>query len=391
MRRLFCLLIALSVSMPVLPAQKKPKRAKNVILFLADAGGIPTLNAASILGYNAPLKLFVQSWPHIGLSDTTPTARWVSDSAAGMTALVTGHKTFNGVISQAPDGERGKKDGTELKTILEYAEEKGLATGVVSNMAITDATPAACYAHSDDRGKWGEIFLQLFSPKYGDGVDLLIGGGRKRIFEQVAKLGQDIEKVSAEKKRPVMASLSDLKEGDTRGLVVMDEPFSLEEAAKKALAGLSKNKKGYFLMIEWDAHTDKPKDGLSRLVEFDKVMKQIASQVNLEETLLVFTADHSFDLRVVSGGPDSEILKGLDGWKPDPLAPRSMRLSHVRMDNTHTGEEVLVAAMGVGAEKVRGFMPNTEIFRIMMAAYGWPETGKIVSQKSTSVAVQKGN
>jgi alkaline phosphatase len=391
MRQLLCLLIALSVSMPVLPAQKKPKRAKNIILLIADAGGIPTLNAASIYGYNAPLKLFIQSWQNMGLSDTTPAGRWVSDSAAGMTAIVTGQKTFNGVISQAPDGERGKRDGTELKTILEYAEEKGLATGVVSNMAITDATPAACYSHSNDRANWGEIFLELFTPKYGDGVDLLIGGGRKRIYEEAVKIGKNIDEVAAVKKRPVMSDLGELKEGETRGLVVMDQPFPLEEAARKALAGLSKNKKGYFLMIEWDAHTNNPKTGLSRVVEFDKVIKQIASQVNLDETLLIFTADHSFDFRVVSGGPDSEILKGLDQWKADPANPRSMRLSHIRMENTHTGEEVLVAAMGAGAERVRGFMPNTEIFHIMMAAYGWPESTKIVSQKSTAAGNQKGN
>jgi alkaline phosphatase len=46
------------------------QKAKNIILFLADAGGIPTVNAASILGYGEPQKLFVQSWKHLGLSDT---------------------------------------------------------------------------------------------------------------------------------------------------------------------------------------------------------------------------------------------------------------------------------------------------------------------------------
>ena len=42
------------------------------------------------------------------------------------------------------------------------------------------------------------------------------------------------------------------------------------------------------------------------------------------------------------------------------------------MDNGHTGEEVLVAAQGPGAERVRGYMANTDMFRVMMAAYGWP-------------------
>jgi alkaline phosphatase len=77
--------------------------AKNVILFLADAAGIPTVSAASLHGYDAPQKLYVQGWPHIALSDTSAANRWVTDSAAGMTAIVTGVKTNNGVVSQGPD------------------------------------------------------------------------------------------------------------------------------------------------------------------------------------------------------------------------------------------------------------------------------------------------
>jgi len=111
----------------------------------------------------------------------------VSDSANGMSAIVTGVKTHNGVISQGPDGERGRRDGTPTQTVLEYAEQHGLLTGVVTDRPITDATPAATYAHSNDRGKWGEIFPQAFSPRFGDGVDVLIGSGRAEIAETVRR------------------------------------------------------------------------------------------------------------------------------------------------------------------------------------------------------------
>src|SRR5262245_52955382 len=158
-------------------ASAAPK-AKNVILFLGDGTGIPTVNAASIHGYGKPRSLYLQSMPFIGFSETSSASSWVTDSAAGMTAIVTGVKTHNGVISQGPDSVRGKKDGEGLKSILEYAEEKGLSTGVVSNSPMADATPAACYARSNDRGKWGEIFLQVLKPRYGDGVDVVIGPGR---------------------------------------------------------------------------------------------------------------------------------------------------------------------------------------------------------------------
>ena len=173
MKRLFYLFALLAVT-----AQTAEAKAKNVILFIGDAGGIPTLNAASLYKYNQPQKLFLQSMPHIALSDTSAADAWVTDSAAGMSAIVTGQKTNNGVLSQSAAAVRGKRDGENLKTILEYAEERGLSTGVLSNMAITDATPAACYAHSNDRGATGQIFAQIMKPRYGDGVDVIIGAGR---------------------------------------------------------------------------------------------------------------------------------------------------------------------------------------------------------------------
>ena len=106
----------------------------------ASAGGIPTLHAASLHGYGAPRKLFVQRMPHIALSDTSSGSHFVTDSAAGMTAIVTGRKINNNMVSQSTSGERGVRDGEPLKTILEYAEERGLSTGIITNDAATGAT-----------------------------------------------------------------------------------------------------------------------------------------------------------------------------------------------------------------------------------------------------------
>jgi alkaline phosphatase len=348
-----------------------PRRAKNVILLLADAGGVATVNAASLMAYDAPRQLFLQSWSHVGLSDTSPVGAWVSDSAAGMTALVTGVKTRNGVISQGPDAERGKKDGTTLKTILEYAEERGLSTGVLSNVTITDATPAACYAHSNDRRNWGHIFLQLYAPRFGNGVDVLFGPGRKRIWEEAAKINADLDSVAKEKGRPVLTSLDQVDEASGRGLVVVDGTIDLNAAAKKAVRMLKQNRKGFFLMIESDAHTDNPEAGLTRLVEFDKLIRELSAMVDTRETLFLFTADHSFDLRVTSGRPGEPLLKGLPEWREKNPKGGAMRLPYLRVDGSHTAEEVIVAALGPGAERVQGFMPNTRIFEILMAAYGW--------------------
>jgi alkaline phosphatase len=353
-------------------AEERHSKARNVILFLADAGGIPTVNAASLHGYGEPQKLFVQSWPHIALSDTSTASNWVSDSAAGMTAIVTGVKTHNGVISMGPDTVRREKDGTPLKTLLEYAEEHGLSTGVLTNVAIADATPAACYAHANDRAKWGEIFLQAFEPRFGDGVDVLMGAGRKRVFEGVSGLGKDPEAAASAKKRKIYASTDDVPDGDARPVVLTEGEINLPAAARQALHRLSRNRKGYFLMIEWDAHTDNPERGLGNVVQFDKLIREIAGQVNARETLLLFTADHSFDLSVRGGKRGARVT---EGW--DPAVPRQkyLELPNLRVHGNHTGEEVLVAAQGPGAERVRGFLPNTAIFQIIMSAYGWKANG----------------
>ena len=181
---------ALLLFTPELAAQE---RARNVILFLGDAGGIPTVNAASIYGYNKPHQLFLHKMPHIALSETSSASQWVTDSAAGMTAIVTGQKTHNGVISQSDAAVRRVKDGTPLKTVLEYAEEQGLSTGVVSNSSAASATPAACYAHVNDRRKEGEIFAQVLSPRFGDGIDVIIGAGHQKILGEMRTLGLDPE------------------------------------------------------------------------------------------------------------------------------------------------------------------------------------------------------
>src|SRR5262245_45223431 len=99
--------------------------ARNVVLFIGDAGGIPTLSAASIHGYGEPRRLYVQTMPQIALAETSTASEWVTDSAAGMTAIVTGQKTQNGVVAQSAEAVRGKSNGAPLKTILEFAEERG--------------------------------------------------------------------------------------------------------------------------------------------------------------------------------------------------------------------------------------------------------------------------
>ena len=348
--------------------------AKNVIIFLGDAAGISVLNAASIHGYKAPRKLFVQQMPNIGLSETSAADEWVTDSAAGMTAIVTGQKTNKGVLSETPaaDGQEGKP----LKTILEYAEEHGLSTGVVSNSPMSDATPAACYAHASSRKKTGEIFEQVWKPRFGDGVDVIIGPGRKAISASLLEMKIDLDKSLVASGRPIYASAAAVPKDARRAIALFDgSDFDLGEAADKAIEVLSKNPKGFFLMVESDLHTHNARLGLDRAVAFDKYIETVAKRMP-KDTLIIFLADHSFDFRLRSGKtgeaitlPASTKVKGKGKIEPAASAEKT----DARVDNGHTGEEVLVAAQGPGSERVKGYLANTDLFRIMLAAYGWSE------------------
>ena len=348
----------------------QPGKARNVILFLADAGGVSVLSAASLLAYGEPLKLHIQQWPHLGLSETSPVDQFVSDSANGMSSIVTGVKTRNGVISQGPDVVRRQTDGTPTKTLLEYAEERGLLTGVISTQSIADATPAANYAHSNDRGKWGEIFPQAFSPRFGDGVDVMFGAGRRKIGEQLAAEGLSYEALSQTHKRPIYSALEAVPVGNARPVVVADD-MDVHAATLRALDILQQSPTGYFLVVEWDAHTDDPRDGLQNVVDFDKLIAEVERRVDLNDTLLLFTADHSFGLQVDGGSRGKPLLEGYEAWKASGSEEGIVRLENVLVNDTHTAEEVPALAIGAGAEQVRGYFPNTHLFKVMMDAWGW--------------------
>lgn len=359
-----CLLLVV----PLLPALGAAEpRAKNVILFLGDAGGIPTLNAAGIRAYDKPQALYLHTLKNIALSDTSALDRWVTDSAAGMTALVAGAKTNNGWLSLLPAHD-GKPE-QPVKTILEYAEERGLSTGVVTNMAIWDATPAACYAHVNSRKSTAEIFYQAMHPRFGDGVDILIGADRG-LAEAARKAGWDLPSALREGRYQVYATPAEIPADAARATCIYDgDDYEAGPVVSNVLKSLSRNPKGFFLMVEWDMHTTKLAKGLDRVIVMDNLIRRIAAEAP-PDTLIVFAADHSFDLRLRGGKRGEPMGAQIDAQL---ASPTPVEKPLIRVDDSHTGEEILVAAQGPGAERLRGFIPNTEVFHVMMAAYGWPE------------------
>jgi alkaline phosphatase len=286
-----------------------------------------------------------------------------------MTAIVTGHKTHNGVLAQSATAVRGERNGEPLKTILEYAEERGLSTGVVSNSSVLSATPAATYAHVNDRKDEAGVFRQLLKPRFGDGVDVVIGAGRNDVFEAAKLCGLDAKAAIEKAGLGFYETLEAIPSGARRAVVLFNTSFDLEPATRAAIDVLSRNPRGFFLMVESDVHTEKILRGLDHVVQLDRSIRHAAERLG-NNTLILFTADHSYDFRIHDGDKDEPILPpgtALDFGDDQDF----IRLDNVRRDDDHTGEEVLVAAQGPGAERVRGFLSNTDLFRIMMDALGW--------------------
>jgi alkaline phosphatase len=158
-----------------------------------------------------------------------------------------------------------------------------------------------------------------------------------------------------------------------RAIVLLDSSdFDIQEATLAAHRILSRNKKGYFLMVEGDTHTDNVKRGLDRMVALDQTIAKMSTVVG-RDTLLLFTADHSFDIALRSGLIGKPLLEGLEAEQAKAAEEkrRNIRIPTIRMDNGHTGEPVMIAAMGPGADRVRGYMQNTDVFQVMMRAFGW--------------------
>src|SRR3546814_17480222 len=97
---------------------------------------------------------------------------------------------------------------------------------------------------------------------------------------------------------------------------------------------------------------------------------EVEKRVDLNDTLLLFTADHSFGLQVDGGQRGDDVLEGYDAWKAGDSDGDVVRLKNVLVNATHTAEEVPALALGAGAERVRGYFLTTHLFDLMMYSWG---------------------
>lgn len=331
------------------PQKFKAKKPKNIILLIGDGMGVD--HVFSGLAANGG-HLFLQNFKFLGYSMTQSADNFITDSAAGGTALSTGVRTFNGAIGVDMNSK-------PLKTILEAAEEKGLATGLVSTSAITHATPASFIAHQGSRGSYEAIAADFLKTD----VDVLIGGGYKHFAERQDK--QNLVEQLKKNGYQVLQNMSEIEKVNSGKLVGLTAPEHngrvaergdmLPKATKTAINILKNNKKGFFLMVEgsqidWGAHQKNTTYVVEEMLDFDKAIGQALdfAAVN-RETLVIVTADHETGGLSITGG---SMYSGM------------VRGSFTSTD--HTAVMVPLFAYGPGAENFTGILNNTDIHWYMM-------------------------
>lgn len=332
----------------------KSKKPKKVIMMIGDGMGTSQIFAG--LTANGG-HLFLDNFKQVGFSKTQSSDNYITDSAAGGTALSSGQKTYNGAIAV-------NTDTVAIKTILEMAEDHGLATGLVSTSAITHATPASYIAHQGSRGSYEDIAADFLKTD----IDVFIGGGYKHFSERKDK--RDLTSELKQKGYSVLRDMDEIakvKSGKLAGLtadehneVYPKRKMNLPLSTQTALNILNQNKKGFFIMIEgsqidWGGHANNTIYIVNEMLDFDQTIgKALEFAANDGETLIIVTADHETGGFALTGGDmKTGMVKG------------------AFPTGDHTAVMVPVFAYGPGAEKFTGIMDNTDIAKKIISLLGF--------------------
>jgi alkaline phosphatase len=286
----------------------------------------------------------IMSEGHLALVNVSPLQEVVTDSAAAATALATGEKTLNGLVSVSPDGKT-------LETILELAKRDSRTTGLVTTTRLTHATPACFAAHLGNRNSEAAIAEQMLDT----GVDVLLGGGLSAWIPKGTKVsdfgafspaaGADAVSGRKDKKNLIQKAsqqgyklvtnreelLSSRGTAKLLGLFAASHvPYALDrqpgdganvpslaEMTSAALEILSRNKAGFFLMVEGGridhaAHNNDAAAMLAETIDFDEAVgaaHMFAKQH--PNTIVLVTADHATGAPALSARYSDEARKTL--------------------------------------------------------------------------------
>lgn len=291
----------------------------------------------------------------IGLANTASLDRLITDSGAGATVLATGYRTINRYISV-------DSSGNPLKTLLQIAKEKNKSTGIVVTSSVTHATPAAFYAHIDDRGRETDIAYQLSTAN----IDVIIGGGTQFFLPDVLGGSRKDDINVIEKMKAYGYKLFDSFDFDkmvqTEKVLCLMEKNGLKPASERkhtlgdftsaAIENLKSDPNGFVLMIEgsqidWAGHDNKQDYLLSEMRDFNTAILAALNYAKEDNnTLVVITADHETGgMAIIGGNTDGSNLK----------------LGFV--SKSHTAGFVPVFSFGPSEELFTGILENYEIGR----------------------------
>ena len=287
---------------------------KNVILFVADGTGAEHFELGRGLN-GGPLYLDEIQWGGIGTLDTS-SLDGVTNSAAAATALATGHKTHNGVLSMVPNTDGGYDP---VPTVLELAmDPAGKWAGLISDVAINDATPAAFAVHVTDR-----YSVEIAEEMRDQGIQILFGAKNAGPVTARAllnlpgvtyiKSSQDLapyfsgDKTWTAPMYGLMGGAALTYDLDREEVGVVGVQPTLPEMTKAALQNLSRDADGFFLMVEggaidWVAHDRDPGSVGTEVIEFDQAVKVAYDWAEKRtDTLIVVTSDHETGGLAVDG------------------------------------------------------------------------------------------
>lgn len=352
---------------------------KNIVLFIGDGMGAEHRKAASRLVTGEPGKLAMDAMAVSGMIVTHSSDSPVTDSAASATAMASGVKTHNGVIGM-------DEQLAHVPTILEMAIAAGRSVGLVTTSQVSHATPAAFAAHVEHRKMMTEIAEQMLST----GPDVLLGGGEDEFLQQQEtgcypepgerKDGRNLiaeavandylyicdkralDSVNPQTTSKLLGLFSD--EGMTR-------PFSpsLAEMTRISIDILSKNRRGFFLMVEsaqidWASHDNDAENAISDTLELDEavaIARKFADESG--QTLIIVTADHE------TGGMEITLTPGGTPGEDGPFPMPNGGAFYVNWSTTgHTSLDVPVTSHGPLSDLLAGVHDNTHIFQVMSSA-----------------------
>lgn len=340
--------------------QESNQAPKNVILLIGDGMGSEQVKAAGMYAHGTPGKLSFEQFPHQGEVTTYSANSSITDSAAGGTAITTGVKVNNGVISMAIPG-----NGQPLETILEKYQAAGKSTGLVTTTEMTHATPAVFAAHQRGRLQHGQIaqqYLNVTRP------EVLFGGG-----------GAGMSPAAAESAGyQVVTNRQQMQALDTEAVTRVSGQFGqghlpyeydgvgdlphLREMTQTALNILDNDPDGLFLMVEGGridhaGHENHLERNVRETLQFAETVTEVLKWAeNHPDTLVIVTADHE------TGG-----LKVLQNNGQGKLPQVSWS------SQNHTGVNVPIYGWGVNSDRVTGILNNTDIFHILLGQHQMAE------------------